>query len=142
MKTVAEIKKDMIQAMKDKDTVRKTILRMLLATMEKERIALVVCELNTDQIQTCIRREIKAVDAEIEGLEMAGRDTSDKHVERKVLEEYLPKQLTEDEIKVHVNEVVKDAANMGAAMKQLSGKLKGIADMGLVNKLVREAFAK
>ncbi len=49
----------MIQAMKDGDVVKKTVLRMLLATMEKERIALVVGELNADQIQTCIKRELK-----------------------------------------------------------------------------------
>ncbi|HHB2481383.1 TPA: GatB/YqeY domain-containing protein [Bacillus cereus] len=136
------IKNDMIQAMKNKDKVKVVALRMLLATFEKERIALKVPELNEDQIITCINREIKAIDQEIEGLVNAGRSTTDQEYQKTVLQAYLPKQLTQDEVVALVTEVVGRTANMGMAMKELTPQLKGKADMKQVSQLVKEAFSK
>ncbi|EPC8411052.1 GatB/YqeY domain-containing protein [Bacillus thuringiensis] len=134
------IKNDMIQAMKDKDKVKVVALRMLLATFEKERIALKVPELNEDQIITCINREIKAIDQEIEGLVKAGRSTLDQEYQKTVLQAYLPKQLTQEEVVALITEVVGRTSNMGMAMKELTPQLKGKADMKQVSQLVKEAF--
>ncbi|MEK4605338.1 GatB/YqeY domain-containing protein [Bacillus sp. FSL L8-0099] len=136
------IKNDMIQAMKDKDKVKVVALRMLLATFEKERIALKVPELNEDQIITCINREIKAIDQEIEGLVTAGRSTTDQEYQKTVLQAYLPEQLTQEEVVTLVTIVVGRTANMGMAMKELTPQLKGKADMKQVSQLVKEAFSK
>lgn len=139
---IKTIKEDMKQAMRDKNKVKLSTLRMLIASTEKERIASKVEELSSEAVITCINREIKAIGQEIDGLVLAGRDTSSQEEQKAILMEYLPKQLTEDEIAEKVREATATAPNMGLAMKQLSAELKGKADMSLVSKLVKEAFSK
>lgn len=139
---IKAIKEDMKQAMRDKNKTKLSTLRMLIASTEKERIASKVEELNSEAVITCINREIKAIGQEIDGLVLAGRDTSSQEEQKAILMEYLPKQLTEEEIGEKVREVTATAPNMGLAMKQLSAELKGKADMSLVSKLVKEAFSK
>ncbi|PFT50891.1 MULTISPECIES: GatB/YqeY domain-containing protein [Bacillus cereus group] len=139
---IKTIKEDMKQAMRDKNKIKLSTLRMLIASTEKERIASKVEELSSEAVITCINREIKAIGQEIDGLVLAGRDTSSQEEQKAILMEYLPKQLTEDEIAEKVREVTATAPNMGLAMKQLSAELKGKADMSLVSKLVKEAFSK
>lgn len=139
---IKAIKEDMKQAMRDKNKTKLSTLRMLIASTEKERIASKVEELNSEAVITCINREIKAIGQEIEGLVLAGRDTSSQEEQKAILMEYLPKQLTEEEIVEKVREATATAPNMGLAMKQLSAELKGKADMSLVSKLVKEAFSK
>ncbi|PEV64082.1 GatB/YqeY domain-containing protein [Bacillus thuringiensis] len=139
---IKAIKEDMKQAMRDKNKTKLSTLRMLIASTEKERIASKVEELSSEAVITCINREIKAIGQEIDGLVLAGRDTSSQEEQKAILMEYLPKQLTEDEIAEKVREVTATAPNMGLAMKQLSAELKGKADMSLVSKLVKEAFSK
>ncbi|MDM5370444.1 GatB/YqeY domain-containing protein [Bacillus bombysepticus] len=136
------IKDDMKQAMRDKNKTKLSTLRMLIASTEKERIASRVEELSSEAVITCINREIKAIGQEIDGLVLAGRDTSAQEEQKAILMEYLPKQLTEEEIIEKVREATATAPNMGLAMKQLSAELKGKADMSLVSKLVKEAFSK
>ncbi|MGG1146903.1 GatB/YqeY domain-containing protein [Bacillus wiedmannii] len=139
---IKTIKEDMKQAMRDKNKVKLSTLRMLIASTEKERIASKVEELSSEAVITCINREIKAIGQEIDGLVLAGRDTSAQEEQKAILMEYLPKQLTKEEIAEKVREVTATAPNMGLAMKQLSAELKGKADMSLVSKLVKEAFSK
>ncbi|MGG3045658.1 GatB/YqeY domain-containing protein [Bacillus anthracis] len=139
---IKAIKEDMKQAMRDKNKTKLSTLRMLIASTEKERIASKVEELSSEAVITCINREIKAIGQEIDGLVLAGRDTSAQEEQKAILMEYLPKQLTEEEIVEKVREVTATAPNMGLAMKQLSAELKGKADMSLVSKLVKEAFSK
>ncbi|EOO11296.1 GatB/YqeY domain-containing protein [Bacillus cereus] len=139
---IKTIKDDMKQAMRDKNKVKLSTLRMLIASTEKERIASKVEELSSEAVITCINRELKAIGQEIEGLVLAGRDTSSQEEQKEILMEYLPKQLTEEEIAEKVREATATAPNMGLAMKQLSAELKGKADMSLVSKLVKEAFSK
>ncbi|EML6324873.1 GatB/YqeY domain-containing protein [Bacillus cereus] len=139
---IKTIKDDMKQAMRDKNKTKLSTLRMLIASTEKERIASKVEELSSEAVITCINREIKAIGQEIDGLVLAGRDTSSQEEQKAILMEYLPKQLTEDEIAEKVREVTATAPNLGLAMKQLSAELKGKADMSLVSKLVKEAFSK
>jgi uncharacterized protein len=139
---VQQIKKDRIQAMKDKDTARRATLELVLALLEKEKVALklaTVEDLNKEQTETIIGRYIKALDKEAEAYATAGQSTEKQDKERELLSGYIPKQMTESEIIEAIAPVVHQSANMGEAMKHLS-VLKGKANMKRVNELVKEAF--
>ncbi len=84
----------------------------------------------------------------IEQFEAADRhDLADKEkFELAFIETYLPKQMGEDEITAIVKDVIaqtaaKDASDMGKVMGALMPKVKGKADGGLVNKIVRSILA-
>lgn len=138
---VNKIKTDSIQAMKNKETATLSTLRLLIAELEKEKISLKVAELSDEQAQSVISRQIKKLDKEIESYVAVCRGTESQEVEKELLQSYLPKQLSDEELYDIVVEVAmrtkESGGNIGTAMKSLSS-LKGKADMGEVSKLVRE----
>lgn len=141
---INQIKADMKQAMKDKNKVKLSTLRMLITTLDNERIKLKVEELSEDAILTCINRNLKQLDQEIESVKNAGRELGTQLEQKEVLMSYLPKQLTEEEVTLIVRqaviEVKSEGENFGGVMKRLSG-LKGQADMKLVSKIAKEKFS-
>lgn len=71
---------------------------------------------------------------------------SDEMIQAKVIEEFLPKQLSEDEIKAEINEAiatlgVSGPQDMGKLMGHLSAKLSGKADGKLIATLVKSALS-
>jgi len=135
-----QIKSDSIQAMKSKESVKLSTLRLLIAEVEKEMKLTGVTELTNSQVETVISRQIKKLDKEIEAYLNVGREFNKQQLEKELLLTYLPKQLSEEEIR----EVVEHAVNLVSVgeidnpMKYLSQRLKGKADMGLVSRIVKE----
>ena len=145
---ILKLKQDMIQAMKDKDKVKVTTIRMLIASVEKERLELVRqgklalnAVANDDIVLLCVKRNIKALKEQLTYLTTAGRDTTDQDKEMEVLMAYLPQQLTTEQIQEEVDKIVKESPSIGAAMKALA-HLKDNADMKEVSTLVKAAYAK
>lgn len=145
---INKLKQDMIQAMKEQDKVKVTTIRMLIASVEKERLELVrqgklalEAVASDDVVLLCVKRNLKALKEQLTYLTTAGRDTTDQEKEMEVLMAYLPQQLTTEEIQAEVDKVVKEVPNMGAAMKALA-HLKDNADMKVVSTLVKAAYAK
>jgi hypothetical protein len=71
---------------------------------------------------------------------------SDEMIQAKVIEEFLPKQLSEDEIKAEINEAIASLGvsgpqDMGKLMGHLSAKLSGKADGKLIATLVKSALS-
>lgn len=147
MKLVETIQNDMKQAMRDKEKEKLSTLRMLLATVEKKKVEKklkLVTELAESDVIDAVSKNVKALDQEIDSLVKAGRDTSKQEAEKALLNTYLPKQLTAEEIQAEVNAIVKvvksAGGNMGVAMKEVTAKMKGKADMKLVSQLVKEGM--
>src|SRR6185312_2098838 len=136
---VEKIKSDIVSAMKSKDKEKLSTLRMLLAKIEKEKISLKLSDLSdlTDQqVESVVSSAIKELNKEIESYVAVGRTTESQEVEKEVLLSYLPKQLTEEEIKLEVvNAVLSLDGGIGDIMKHLSSALQGKADMKLVSQL-------
>lgn len=138
------LKADLIEAMKNKDVAKRDILRLFLGMLDTERAKLKlddVSRLTEEQIITFLNRQKNQLKEEIEGIKKAGKDATTAEKQMEVIMSYLPTQLTKDEIIGAVAAVVADAPNLGKAMAQLK-HLKGKADMGYVNKLVKEYYAK
>lgn len=140
---VNKIKADSIQAMKNKETQKLATLRLLISELEKEKVSQKLTEvtgLSDEQTQTVINRQIKKLDKEIEAYVAVNRGVESQEVEKELLLSYLPKQLTEDDIKefvYHALDLVKQG-EIDNPMKYLSQRLKGVADMKLVSQIVKE----
>ena len=140
---VEKLKKDMIEAMKSKDKFRLTVIRMVKGELDKEHIDK-KREINDELLVEVVSCGIKQRNDSILEFEKAGRSDLVASVkdEIKILEEYLPEQLTEDEINQVIDDVFstvkpEGARDMGRVMKEVSPKLKGRADMKKVSEIIR-----
>lgn len=140
---ITQIKQDLLKAMKEKDTAKLATLRLLLAELEKEKIMYKLNDvegLTNEHVEVVISRQIKKLDKEIESYVAVGRTVESQELEKKLLQSYLPEQLSEDEIRevvAHAISLVK-RGEIDNPMRYLSQRLRGIADMGLVSKIVKE----
>lgn len=149
-KVKGKIKQELNQAVKEKNEVVRSTLRMLLAVVinkEKEKSYKTSkdVKLTDEEIIDIISSEAKKRRDSISEFEKGDRqDLADKEKkELEVLQKYLPEQLSEDEVKVLVEEVIKetgvsDIKDMGKVMGALMPKVKGKADGNLVSKVVKD----
>lgn len=130
---------DLKQAMKDKDSLKKGLLQLVKAGLdsaEKTKGS----ELTELESVAVIQREIKQIGQSIEGAKKAGReDVIEKENQKiSILEKYLPKQLTLDEIiPILCKKGVHQGMNMGDAMKIAKEHLTGKTDNGTIAKAVK-----
>ena len=138
------IKNDIKQAMIDKDEVKKNTLKMVVnkANAQAKDIALknkTEIELTDEVMIAAINKEFKQVEETIAMIESNGKTDSELYANsvkaRAILAEYLPKQLTEEELEVEIRKLLEgiDTSNKGLVMKTVMGKLKGKANGKLIN---------
>ena len=133
-------------SMRARDKEKTSTLRMAVSELKKEEID--TREEITDEVSIKIlQRMIKQRKESMSQFNEAGRDElADKEAsEIKILEEFLPDQLGEEEIKEIVANVINDLSasspqDMGQVMGLLKSKFQGNADMGVVSKIVKEAL--
>ena len=149
MSLVECLNSDMKQAMKDKDKDKLSVIRMMKASLQNEGIKLGKQELSEDEELTVLSRELKQRKDSLQEFDKAGRqDLTDKlQAEIAVVESYMPKQLSEEELDALVAEAIAQTnatskADMGKVMSAIMPKVKGKADGSLVNKLVLQHLTK
>lgn len=141
------ITKEIAKALKEKDEIRLSTLRMLSSALHYEKIAL-QRELNEKEEIRVVQREIKKRKDAIEAYEKAGaKDRAEtEKKESEILAEYLPEQMNSAQVEKIVDETIKElSANsiseMGKVMGMLVPKLEGRADNKMVSELVREKLS-
>lgn len=141
------LNQDMKQAMKDKETLKLSVIRMLKSSLKNEEINL-GRSLNEDEELSILSRELKMRQDSLQEFEKAGRnDLADKaRLEIEVVKSYLPAQLSTDELREIIREAVNASGatskkDMGKVMGILIPKVKGRADGKLVNQLVSEMLS-
>ena len=141
------ITEDMKSAMRAKEVERLGTIRMLLAAMKQKEVDERV-ELDDAMVVGIVDKLIKQRKDAAQQYEAAARaDLADKEkAEIVVLEAYLPKRLTADEIAVAVKAIVVELGaagpgDMGKVMGAVKQRLAGQADMGLVSAAVKAALA-
>ena len=134
---------DLVAAMKSKDKEKLAVLRMLKTALTNERIKLGHDLTSADEINVLSSQSKQRREAVTE-FRQAGRDdlADQNEAEIKVIETYLPKQLSADEINALVDEVIKNVgatskADFGKVMKTLMPQVKGKADGSLVKQVVQ-----
>jgi len=145
---VEKLKQDMIQAMKDKDKNTLAVIRGVKAAMDKERIDN-NREINEDLLIDVVNREIKMRKDSISEFEKGGRNdlVEQYQSEVNVLMNYLPPQLSTEEVNKVIDEIFEEVKpegpkSMGLVMKEASARLKGQADMKEVSNIIKERLSK
>jgi uncharacterized protein YqeY len=138
---------DMKKAMKDGDKTKLSTIRMIRTAVlnaEKEKKD----EVSDAEVIDILVSSIKQRKEAMKAFESGGRsDLYEKEkAELDVLSSYLPEQISEDEIKKRVVEVIEETGassmkDMGAVMKVLMTEMKGKAEGSLVNRIVKEALS-
>ncbi|MBR2991650.1 MAG: GatB/YqeY domain-containing protein [Solobacterium sp.] len=139
---LTQLRKDNMQAMKDKDTLKKGVLSLLISAValgEKEKGE----ALTKEEELTYVQRELKQT-REALAETPADRIDAIETTKQKIalLESYLPKQMTEDEIRAAVEEIMAEKGlepikkSQGIIMKEMMARYKGKTDGKLVSKVV------
>ncbi len=141
---VERLKNDMVKAMKEKDKERLTVIRMVKAAVDLEHIDK-KREYNDELVIDVVNREIKSRKDSIVEFEKANRfDLVEKtQRELEILQEYLPPQLTKEEVKEAIDKIFasikpEGPKDMGKLMKEATSTLKGKTDMKEVSDIIRE----
>ncbi|EIJ78924.1 hypothetical protein PB1_15239 [Bacillus methanolicus PB1] len=145
MSLLERLNEDMKQAMKSKEKDKLTVIRMIKASLQNETIKLGKKELSEEEELTVLSREVKQPKDSLQEFEKAGREDLVEKIrtELRFVEEYMPKQLSEEELLEIVKETISQTgaaskADMGKVMAAIMPKVKGRADGSLVNKLVQK----
>lgn len=146
----AQLKSDLVTALKAKDTTRLATLRMVLAAVSTEEVAgKSARELTDEEVQRVLTREAKKRKEAAEAFDTAGRaeQADAERAEAAVISEYLPAQLSDEELDDLVGQAVAEVAEqvggaptpkqMGQVMKAANAKVAGRAEGGRVAAAVR-----
>jgi len=143
-----KLNNDLHAAMRAKDEVRKLVLRSLLSSMNYAEIAKQK-KLDDAGVIEVIAREIKQRKESIEAYQQGNRPdlVANETAEMTVLQEYMPAQMSRDEIVAIVQQVLQEVGakgpgDKGKVMQKLMPQVKGKADGGEVNKIVVELMSK
>jgi uncharacterized protein YqeY len=138
------LNEDMKQAMRGQEKFRLSVIRMVRSSIKNVEIDL-RRSLEDNEVLDILNRELKQRKDSLQDFEKAGRDdlVEALKVEIEIIAEYMPTQLTEDEITVIVKQTIQETgastkADMGKVMGALMPKVKGRSDGKLVNQVVQQ----
>lgn len=143
MNLVEQLKQDMLTAMKEKDKDRLTVIRMVKAALDKERIDKKV-EITDELLIDVVNKQIKMRNDSIEEFKKASRNDLVENVSKEieVLMKYLPEQLSLEEVEDIIDQAINSVGassmkDMGNVMKEVNPKVKGRFDMKKVSEIIK-----
>ena len=133
---------DLKSAMKSKDTLRLSVIRLVKKYVQELETSVGHNGEATDaEIMKIIIKLVKQGKDAAEQYKSAGRNElyDEEMLQVAVLEEYLPKQMSEDEISVEIDKVMSEtgSTNMGVLMKELNSRLAGRADGKTISRILK-----
>ncbi|PIY97226.1 MAG: aspartyl-tRNA amidotransferase [Candidatus Kerfeldbacteria bacterium CG_4_10_14_0_8_um_filter_42_10] len=141
------LEQNLKDAIKGKNPTMLGTVRLVMAEIKKEEIAQ-KRELKEEEIQILIQREIKKRRDAFEAYQKGGRAelAQKEEAEAKILQEYLPEPLSEEELVKIIQAAIKETGaesvkEMGKVMSLVMAKAKGKADGKLVNEKVRQLLS-
>jgi len=143
-----KLKHDLQQAIKDQNTLRKRVLRLLISSIQLAEIAK-GSQLNDSEFIAVVQKEIKTKLDTIADAEKAGRAemAAESRQEIKELEAYLPQQLTESELVAFAEDIIRETGaaspkDMGMVLKILIPRLAGRASNQDASRVVKDCLSK
>ena len=141
------INSDMVTFMKNKDSFSLGVVRMVKGAIQLEKINL-KRDLNDEEVIAVVSKQIKMRNDSISEFTKAGREDLIEQYKKEieVLNKYMPEQLSSSEVEKIIDEAFAKVnptgpKDMGLIMKEVSTKLKGRADMGKVNAIIKEKLS-
>lgn len=142
MELLQKLRKDNLQAMKDKDILKKGVLSLVISAIalaEKEEKR----ELSIEEEYTFVLKELKQTKDALNETPENRHDLIEENKKKiEILESYLPKQLTEEEIEDIIKNYIIEASiepikkNQGLIIKHVLNSYKGSVDGKLVNSVL------
>lgn len=143
-----KILNDYREAMKSRDSLRSAVLSFLRAELMNTAVAKKKSGLQDTDVVGVIRKQIKSRQDSIEQFTKGSRlDLAEKEKkEMEILKSYLPQEMSAEELKAVIEEVVASTAaqglkDMGRVMKEVTARVSGRADGKLTSELVRERLS-
>ena len=138
-----KIQNDYIQAMKNKETLKKSALNYLIAQIKNKKIEL-QRDPNDDEIIAIIKKEVKSLNEAISFLEKANKaeELQEEKEKKLILENYLPATLNEEQTKSLIESAIRNLnitdlkTQRGLLMKELMATHKTELDPALLNSLI------
>jgi uncharacterized protein YqeY len=147
MTLIAEIEDELKDARRARDDARRDALALVLNALRSAEKELQRALSDEESLQVLQRERKRRVEA-IEAFEAAGREEqADKEeFELDVIEEFMPEQLSEDELEEIVDDVIAEVGatsirDLGRVMADVMPRVSGRADGSVVSQLVREKLA-
>ncbi len=148
----SRLQEDLTAAIRARDELTSSTLRLTLTAITKEEVGgKAARELSDDEVQKVIAKEAKKRREAAEAFTQGGRTESAERelAEGKILDAYLPQQLSDDELNAIVGQAVEEAKAtgaegpraMGAVMKIVNPKVAGRAEGGRVAAAVKKLLA-
>lgn len=139
-----QIMDDVKNAMRAKEAVKLSTLRMLQSAIKNKEIEVRPNELSDKDVISVVKKLVKQRKEAAEQYENAGRpELAEKEIEEsKFLEVYLPAQMGEEQVTAIVDEVIaalgaSSMKEMGAVMKEVQAKTAGSADGKMISSIVK-----
>ena len=139
-----KLMEDLKISMKEKNTIRKNVVQMVRAAIlqiEKDK----GIEVDDNKILEIIAKEVKTRNDSLSDFEKGGREDLVKQAKEEIniLSEYLPKQLTKEELKIILSKIIEDVGatsikDMGMVMKEAKIQIGTAADGRTINEVVKE----
>ena len=143
----ARIIDDVKATMKAKDKARLGVLRLITAAIKQREVDEKIT-LNDEQVLAVLEKMVKQRKDSIAQYEKAGRDelAQQEAFEIGIIREYLPEQLSEEEIDTLIAEAISSSGaetmkDMGKVMGMLKPQLQGRADMSQVSQLIKSRLS-
>jgi uncharacterized protein YqeY len=138
---------DLKRAMKGGDRVRSSVIRLTMAAIKNTEIAR-QSSLNDSDILGVIAKQVKQRQESIESFKQGKRPdlVAQEEAEMAILNEYLPQQMSREEVIVEARRVIAELGavgpgDKGKVMPQLIAQLKGRADGRVINEVVTELLS-
>ncbi|WP_313756358.1 GatB/YqeY domain-containing protein [Tissierella sp.] len=141
-----KLMEDLKDSMKSKDTIKKNTITMVRAAIKQKEVDERI-EVSEEAILDIISKQLKEKRMAIEDFKKGQRqdlvELTEKEIE--ILLQYLPKQLSEEEVEEIVIETIKEInatsmKDIGIIMKAVMPKVKGRTDGNIVNKIIKKVF--
>ena len=139
-----KLQEDLKSSMKNKDAIKKSVITLIRSSIKQYEVDNRV-ELQDDEIVDLIAKQLKQTRDSLEDFKKGNRDdlVSQAEAEIEVLKEYLPQQLSEEELNEIVISTISEVGatsmkDMKKIMTSIMPKVKGRADGKLINELVKK----
>jgi len=147
MNTKEKLESQLKEAMRSGDRLRKQTIRLALSSIKLAEIDQGK-PLDETNVLAILQKEIKTHQETIENAEKGGRTeiVLENQQQISILQEYLPKQMSEDEIKTIAEQVIeevqaKDMKDMGKVMKEIMPRIQGRAPNDKISQIVRHILS-
>jgi uncharacterized protein len=141
-----QIQKKIIESMKSGDKIRVKVLRFVISEIKYAEINKKF-DLTDEETVALLRREVKKRNEAIEMFKKGNRSdlVEDEEKQVEIIKEYMPKNITEDELKILIKKTlvdIPDKSNPGKLIGIVMAKVKGQTDGSIVARLINEMLAE